>query len=67
MGGDADRVLLVAAHNYDLANARKHGIRTAFVCRPTMFGPDTDKEQEAEDDWDIITDSIEGVADAMGV
>jgi len=67
LGGDAERVLLVAAHNYDLANARKHGIRTAFVCRPTMFGPDTDKEQEAEDDWDIITDSIEGVADAMGV
>ncbi len=66
LGGEAGRVMLVAAHNYDLRNARKHGMMTAFVCRPTMFGPDTDQEQEAEDDWDIVTDGIEGVAEAMG-
>ena len=67
LGGEADRLMLVAAHNYDLANARKHGMKTAFVCRPTMFGPQQDTNLEAEDDWDIVTDSIEGVAEAMGV
>ena len=67
LGGEADRVMLVAAHNYDLANARKHGMKTAFVCRETMFGPSQDRELKAEADWDVITDSIEGVADALGL
>lgn len=67
LGGEADRVMLVAAHNYDLANARKHGMKTAFVCRETMFGPSQDRELKAEADWDVITDSIEGVAAALGL
>lgn len=67
LGGEPDRLMLVAAHNYDLANARKHGMKTAFVRRPTMFGPKQDRELKAEDDWDIVADSIEGVADALGV
>ncbi len=67
LGGEAERILLVAAHNYDLAQARKHGMKTAFVLRPTMFGPNQDTNLEPEDDWDIITDSIEGVAEALGV
>ncbi len=67
LGGEAADIMLVAAHNYDLANARKHGMKTAFVLRPTMFGPQQDTNLEAEDDWDIITDSLEGVAAALGV
>ncbi len=66
LGGEAERILLVAAHNYDLANARKHGMKTAYVCRKTMFGPDQDRDLEAEDDWDIVTDGIDGVAEALG-
>ena len=66
LGGEAERILLVAAHNYDLANARKHGMKTAYVCRKTMFGPNQDRDLEAEDDWEIVTDTIEGVADALG-
>ena len=67
LGGEAERILLVASHNYDLANARKHGMKTAYPCRKTMFGPNQDRDLEAEDDWEIVTDSIEGVADALGV
>jgi 2-haloacid dehalogenase len=67
LGGEAESIMLVAAHNYDLANARKHGMKTAFVLRPTMFGPNQDTNLKAEDDWDIVTDSIEGVADALAV
>ncbi len=67
LGGEAERILLVASHNYDLANARKHGMKTAYICRKTMFGPNQDRDLKAEDDWDIVTDSIEGAADALGV
>ena len=67
LGDEAESIMLVAAHNYDLANARKHGMKTAFVLRPDMFGPQQDTNLEAEDDWDIITDSLEGVAAALAV
>src|SRR5258705_7123665 len=34
-----EKVMLVAAHNGDLAAAATHGLRTAFVARPTEYGP----------------------------
>ncbi len=58
--------MLVAAHNGDLDTARSHGYRTAFVVRPTEYGPGQDIDMEAESDWDIVTDSMNGVADALG-
>ena len=66
-GGDAGRVMLVAAHNDDLGPARSHGMKTAFVARPLEYGPGQSTNLEAEDDWDIVADSIKGVADAMDV
>jgi 2-haloacid dehalogenase len=57
--------MLVAAHNGDLATARSHGYRTAFVCRPAEYGPGQDIDMKAESDWDIVTDSMNGVADAL--
>jgi len=65
-GGRADRVMLVAAHNYDLTQARCHGMRTAFVLRAAEYGPNQKTDLKAEADWDIATDSIDGVADALG-
>src|SRR3954451_21771400 len=35
----AEQVMLVAAHNHDLAAAQKLGLKTAFVARPTEYGP----------------------------
>ena len=58
--------MLVAAHNDDLAAARDLGFRTAFVLCPTEHGPDQATDTEATSDWDIITDSMTGVADALG-
>jgi len=66
-GGDAGTVMLVAAHNDDLEAARSFGLKTAFIARPTEYGPDQKTDLKAEDDWDVIADSIEGVADALGV
>jgi 2-haloacid dehalogenase len=60
------QVMLVAAHNSDLAAAAACGLRTAFVSRATEYGPKQAKDLKAERAWDIVTDSFGGVADAMG-
>lgn len=64
--GDPERVMLVAAHNYDLAHARKHGMATAFLARPTEYGPDQETDFKAEQDWDIVVDSAEQLAQELG-
>jgi 2-haloacid dehalogenase len=60
------QVMLVAAHNGDLAAAASCGLRTAFVARPTEYGPHQKVDFKAERDWDVIADSFTGVADRMG-
>jgi 2-haloacid dehalogenase len=66
LGLEPDQVMLGAAHNDDLAAARSHGMRTAYVNRPYEYGADQTKDFKAEEDWDVIADGIDGVADAMG-
>ncbi|MDW3543802.1 HAD-IA family hydrolase, partial [Escherichia coli] len=39
LGLPPEQVMMVAAHNYDLKHAQKHGLKTAFVARPTEYGP----------------------------
>ena len=63
---DPSQCMLVAAHNDDLAAARTLGYRTAFICRPSEYGPNQTKDKRAESDWDIVADSMTGVADALG-
>lgn len=65
LGGVPESVMLCAAHNDDLAHARKHGMQTAYVNRPHEYGPTQTKDIEAEDDWEIIASSIEEVATAL--
>ncbi len=59
-------VMLVAAHNNDLAAAAKTGFRTAFVARPDEYGPKKVADVATNHSWDVTTDSFLGVADAMG-
>lgn len=47
-------VLLVAAHNDDLATARAAGLATGFVPRPTEHGPDQRTDLAATADWDVV-------------
>ena len=61
-----DKVMLVAAHNYDLAAARKHGMKTAFVARPTEYGPRQKKDFKAEQDWDYVAADFLALADKLG-
>ena len=60
------QVMLVAAHNGDLAAAASAGLRTAFVARPSEYGPHQKHDFKADRDWDVVTDGFVGVADAMG-
>ena len=59
-------VMMVAAHNYDLKAARKLGLKTAFVARPTEYGPLQKQDFEATDDWDVVASDFGGIADRMG-
>lgn len=58
-------VMMVAAHNDDLAAARTHGMRTAYINRPYEYGTDQVADFEATQDWDVITDTITGLADTL--
>jgi 2-haloacid dehalogenase len=61
-----EEVCLVAAHNDDLAAARKCGLRTAFVARPYERGPGQSVDLEAESDWDVVANDMNELADAVG-
>jgi 2-haloacid dehalogenase len=62
-----DQVMMAAAHNGDLANARKCGLMTAFWPRPTEYGPHQKRDYSAEQDWDIVAKDIEDLATQLGV
>ena len=59
-------LMLIAAHNYDLASARSHGYRTAFIARPTEYGPQQKKDFGPEDAWDYTVSSLEELAEKLG-
>lgn len=66
LGLRPDQVLMVAAHDSDLAAARARGLRSAYVHRPDEFGgrrtpPATDP------DADLSVTSFTALADELGV
>ncbi|WP_420562975.1 haloacid dehalogenase type II [Thalassobaculum sp.] len=63
---DPSQILMTAAHNGDLQAARDLGFKTAFILRPTEYGPTQDKDNKAESDWEYITESMEELADKLG-
>jgi 2-haloacid dehalogenase len=63
---EPSQVMLVAAHNGDLAAASAVGLRTGFVARPQEHGPHRSKDFKAEQDWDVVCASFAELADAMG-
>ena len=57
-----EQVCLVAAHNDDLAAARRCGLRTAFIPRPTEHGPRQTVDLEPQEDWDIVARDLMDLA-----
>ncbi|KAA8692895.1 Haloacid dehalogenase, type II [Pseudomonas caricapapayae] len=61
-----EAIAMVAAHNSDLAAARASGFKTVFVRRPSEHGPGQTSDLDAEQDWDLIVDSLTDAAEALG-
>jgi 2-haloacid dehalogenase len=59
LGLEPGEVVMVAAHNDDLAAAAACGLRTAFVPRPT-------EDTEATADWDIVASDFLDLASRCG-
>lgn len=54
IGLEPERCMLVAAHNNDLRAASALGFATAFVARPTEYGPGQTEDLRADGPWDIV-------------
>lgn len=62
LGLGPERVVMVAAHNSDLAAARAAGLATAFIARPTEHGPGQDRDLAPEEDWDLVARDLDDLA-----
>ncbi len=49
-----------------ISRPRAHGMKTAYINRPTEYGVDQAADFAAESDWDAIVESVEELADRMG-
>jgi 2-haloacid dehalogenase len=61
-----ERVMLVAAHNGDLEAAASVGMRTAFVARPTEYGPAQSTDVLANAGVDVAVRDLGELADRLG-
>ncbi len=65
LGLQPGQCMMVAAHNYDLVAASELGFRTAFVCRPTEYGPNQSTDVKAEHDFDVVANDFLELADKL--
>jgi 2-haloacid dehalogenase len=66
LGLRPEECMLVAAHNSDLAAAARVGFHTAFVRRPTEYGPTQTRDLRAEQAWDVVAESMVDLAAKLG-
>ena len=66
LGLPPERVMMVAAHAFDLKAAQAVGMRAAYVHRPLEFGPDRPPEDVADEAFDVFADDFEDLADKLG-
>ncbi|MEM7029415.1 MAG: haloacid dehalogenase type II [Chloroflexota bacterium] len=62
LGLQPNEVMMVAAHNGDLLAAQKLGLRTAFIPRPTEYGPDQSTDLIANEAVDIVATDFVSLA-----
>ncbi|MDE2514567.1 MAG: haloacid dehalogenase type II [Rhodospirillales bacterium] len=60
------QVMMAAAHNNDLAAARRAGLMTAFWPRPGEYGPRQKQDYAADQPWDVVARDIEDLASQLG-
>jgi 2-haloacid dehalogenase len=59
-------VMMVAAHNSDLLAAAACGLQTAFVPRPTEYGPDQTSDLKPEREYDLVARDFLDLARLLG-
>ncbi|MGI9352882.1 MAG: haloacid dehalogenase type II [Rhizobiaceae bacterium] len=59
LGLQPEEVVMVAAHNDDLVAARKNGLKTAFIPRPTEHGPAQTTDLKPTHEWDYLIEKID--------
>ncbi len=67
LGLEPHQVMMVAAHNGDLAGARKVGFRTAFVHRPREFGSEQTTDLKPDPEFDVAAEDFDDLADQLGL
>jgi 2-haloacid dehalogenase len=65
LGLAPNQVMMCAAHNQDLVAAQRLGLRTAFIARPTEYGPHQVRDFAAEGEWDVVVNDFGGLADRL--
>jgi 2-haloacid dehalogenase len=60
-------VMMVAAHNSDLLAAAQCGLQTAFVPRPTEYGPGQTSDLFPEGDFDLVARDFVDLANQLGL
>jgi 2-haloacid dehalogenase len=59
-------VMLCAAHNDDLAAAKRVGLRTGFIPRPLEHGPGQTRDLRPAGEWDVVAHDFNDLAQQMG-
>jgi 2-haloacid dehalogenase len=67
LGMRPEEVCLVAAHNSDLAAARRCGLKTGFVPRPREHGPAQVEDLTPAQDWDVVAGDFVALAAMLGL
>jgi 2-haloacid dehalogenase len=65
LGLAPDQVMMVAAHNDDLAAAADQGLLTGFFPRPTEHGPGQTADLAATGAWTIVATDLADLADRL--
>jgi 2-haloacid dehalogenase len=66
LGLKPNQCLMVAAHNDDLHAARALGLQTAYINRPYEYGYAQTVDMQADEQWDIVCESMTELADELG-
>jgi 2-haloacid dehalogenase len=64
--GEPGAVMMVAAHNSDLARAAELGMKTAYIARPYERGAAQSRDFKAEHDFTYVASGFEDLATQLG-
>ena len=67
LGLEPHQVMMVAAQNGDLKGAQAVGFRTAFVHRPSEYGPNQNTDLVPDPSIDVVAQDFNDLADRLGI